>query len=231
MKKNPFFIFCVTMLFLSFSYSHAQQPFSEASVLEWGKSYGIESLDSLRPIFLASGEKVFLARVETNEGRNFQSGVVLVDVENHKIQFAKELVGLDVEIQIQSLDHDAPTEIIFETLGSGQGEIHVSKILGYFDKSKKLKILFEKKYLMSNVDAVCGEDRAKNPDAYLAQFDCVEREVQWKFKDLNHDGILDLIQTEKTKTWHSKKSKTKMTKVEKFVFDSQDKTFIMVDVI
>jgi hypothetical protein len=160
------------------------KPPSQATVRSWLMPEEKVKFDEPgRRIVMRNGEVAYLISATLTEaGRNFSHAIVLARPKEKSAQF------LVAENATLGAIHDSGSkgvslvEII--SYGSGQGTSASTKSLTLFDGAEQVDLHWagEEENLGS-----CGQE--------VAQKDCYSTEVNWELRDLDHDGVRDLVET------------------------------------
>src|ERR1039457_4623130 len=164
------------------SFAGDANPSIETIKAWWGRTSNEEiSITDDRgplPITLRNHEPAYLRGVSFfDRGRNFMDQTLLIRPKLREVREAGDLVGRDSVVH--DLDHDGISEIETVSLGSGQGTTMGTRSLVQFDGWTPV-VLHQAKF--EDDEGVWGI----RDDRYYA------REVDWKFRDLDGDGIDDL---------------------------------------
>lgn len=146
----------------------------------WGKTSDEKiSVKEIKPILLSNNESAFLAGVYFfNRGRNFMDGAILIRPARKEVKDMSEYI--DPGFEIKDLDHDGVSEIVTQTMGSGQGSTIGSKRILQFDGWTPV-ILLEADF--EDHSGVCGH-----------RDDCNYKSTEWKFLELkDKTNLLEFV--------------------------------------
>lgn len=213
LRRNITFIFLVSFLALV---AWAESPPSKQDVQTWWSAKSTEEMTiegDLKDIRLLNKEVAYLVPVSFYQrGRNFIWHMVMVRPRLKEVREVDDPVRGDIEVL--DLNRDGVSEVIAVSLGSGQGTTIGVKALVQFDGWKPI-VLHESGF----------ED---NEGAYGEKSDRFHsRSVEWKFSDLNGDGIDDLI--EEVTTQKGRKDKSPITTKVRHEYLFKENRFIKYD--
>ncbi|MFC1833139.1 hypothetical protein ACFL2Q_00205 [Thermodesulfobacteriota bacterium] len=169
-------------------------------------------------VILKGGEVAFLASVAfPRRGSNFLSGTVLI---RPALKEAREIEKARRVLEIHDLDGDGISEVIAESFGSGTGTTSGEKTILSFDDWKPI-VLYVQGY--SDDLGACSKEVVGRP--------CHAKEVEWAFRDVDGDQILDLVEViklgegeENDQLKWKKRTNVLLFKDKKFVPASPDPT-------
>lgn len=182
------------------------------TISAWWKSKSTEEMTiegDLKEVKLLSKEVAYLVPAGFyGRGRNDISHAVIV---RPALREVREVVGpMGREFEILDLDDDGVSEVVTQSVGSGQGSTSGQKLIAQFD-DWAMDVLHQTDY--EEGCGFIGEDMS-----------CYSKTVSWKFLDLDDDKKLDLVEVITVKDSPPKKPSVTEIETNKFLF--QRKKFI-----
>ncbi|EDN71255.1 hypothetical protein BGP_5427 [Beggiatoa sp. PS] len=192
-------------------------PPTPAQIKKWWGLKEPYTLGEMKPIRLLSGESAYLASVTfKNRGRLFNNGGILIRPKLRKI---KEIAVEFRDFKVMDLDNNGVSEI----------EVHIGGLWHFGTRPAVIGIIhfkdWEAIWLHSTgyewsdfddpIDYFC-HDSIHYSDI-LSEGECIKERIKWDYKDLNNDGILELIERKEEKKWYEEQDELPITKQRKIL--------------
>lgn len=176
------FTICLTFAFTA----QAQTPPTKEQILEWWvPTYSNEIFSfydevNLIEVRLRNQEVAYICEVTFPRGRNFMFRSILI---RPTIKETREILEYIYTVDhVYDLDQNGVSEIVGRAFGSGQGVTAGAQSIVQFDGWEPI-VLYKSSYTEN------GNAWGENDYRYYA------KKLDWKFVDLNGDGIIDLDET------------------------------------
>lgn len=187
----------------------AETPPTKETIATWWTAKSVEAMDVIGEpveIHLRGREVAYLVDVAFNRGRNDTFHIAMVRPRLKEVREVAEPVAKIA--QVQDLDRNGVSEVVAETIGSGQGTTSGVRVIVQFEGWTPL-ILHKAEF-----EEGCG--------SIGMDIGCYSKTVSWRFADLNGDGNLDLIEEITIKDSPPKKPSVTSKEPHMFLFNGSE---------